>query len=397
MADKISFVLPWYGIEIAGGAEFLCRNFAEQLAARGVDVEVLTTCGKELSSNWNQNFHRTGAEKINGVTVRRFEITPGNHEVFNRLNYQLLKGFRISAADERRFMEESINSQSLLQFVRESASERVLVCLPYLYGLPYKAAGIFPDRTFLLPCLHDESYAQMGIIRELHHRVAGIIFNSEQERTFARDLYGLDTNPQAVVGMGIDEPPSPDAARFRAKFNIKGPFLIYIGRRDATKNTPLLVKLFESYKRDEKRDLKLIFLGAGSIAVPPKIRRDVVDLGFVPAQDKFDACAAALALVQPSVNESFSIVIMEAWLCGAPALVHADCAVTREHCVASNGGLYFGSYLEFREMVNLLLDEPRVRQRLAQDGASYVRANYRWDQIIERFMKFIHKAACHAC
>ncbi|MFH0794453.1 MAG: glycosyltransferase family 4 protein [bacterium] len=396
MAEKISFVLPWYGIRIAGGAEFLCRHFAEQLAARGVDVEVLTTCGKELSFNWNQNYHRPGTETINGVTVRRFEVTPGDHSNYNRINHMLLKGFRVSPADERAFMKESINSESLLAYIREGTADRILVCLPYLYGVPYRAAQIFPERTFLLPCLHDESYAYLKIIRALHHRVAGIIFNSETEQTFGRDLYELGDKPQAVIGMGIDEPPGVDATRFRAKFQIKEPFLIYIGRRDATKNTPLLVSLFESYKRDEKRDLKLVFLGAGAVEVPTKIKWEVVDLGFVSEQDKFDACAASLALVQPSVNESFSIVLMEAWLCGAPVLVHGGCGVTREHCVASNGGLYFGSYLEFREMVNLLLDHPRLGRALAQNGASYVRANYRWDQIIERFSKFTHEAVCHA-
>ena len=39
--------------------------------------------------------------------------------------------------------------------------------------------------------------------------------------------------------------------------------------------------------------------------------------------------------------ESFSIVIMESWLCGTPILVNAHCPVTVEHCQNSQGGLFF--------------------------------------------------------
>ena len=47
----------------------------------------------------------------------------------------------------------------------------------------------------------------------------------------------------------------------------------------------------------------------------------LIDLGFVPIQDKYDAYAAAELLCQPSKHESFSYVIMESWLCERPVLV----------------------------------------------------------------------------
>jgi hypothetical protein len=37
---KATFVIPWYGQEIPGGAEAECRRTAENLARRGVPVEV---------------------------------------------------------------------------------------------------------------------------------------------------------------------------------------------------------------------------------------------------------------------------------------------------------------------------------------------------------------------
>ena len=102
----------------------------------------------------------------------------------------------------------------------------------------------------------------------------------------------------------------------------------------------------------------------------------MIDLGFVALQDKCDAYAAADVFVQPSIMESFSIVIMEAWLAGTPVLVHSGCAVTRAHVEASGGGLHFNDYPHFAECLDRLLASSELRKRLAAAGREYVLANY---------------------
>jgi len=108
-------------------------------------------------------------------------------------------------------------------------------------------------------------------------------------------------------------------------------------------------------------------------------------LGYVPEQDKHDACAAALAFVQPSVNESLSIVIMESWMAGRPVVVHAGCPVTAHHATRSQGGLAFGTYFEFEEILNLLLEQPVLGDRLAENGRAYVLGELSWSSCIARF------------
>lgn len=44
---RVAFVVPRYGPGVVGGAEMLCRLLAENLAAHGTDVEVLTTCATD--------------------------------------------------------------------------------------------------------------------------------------------------------------------------------------------------------------------------------------------------------------------------------------------------------------------------------------------------------------
>jgi glycosyltransferase involved in cell wall biosynthesis len=183
-----------------------------------------------------------------------------------------------------------------------------------------------------------------------------------------------------------------DPERFRRKYRIYDPFLLYAGRKAREKNTPLLVEYYARYRLTHpERPLKLVLIGSGGVRIPERLAQDVLDLGFVPPQDKYDAYAAAVALCQPSLLESFSIVMMEAWLCGTPALVHGRCAVTRDHCLASNGGLFFAEYFEFVEAVELLLGDAALRGQLAANGRAYVLANFTWDRVTANYLDVLRR------
>ena len=102
---------------------------------------------------------------------------------------------------------------------------------------------------------------------------------------------------------------------------------------------------------------------------------------------KADALAGAMAVCQPSVMESFSLVLMEAWLARVPVLVNGACAVTREHVQQSRGGLYFHNYATFEATVDWLWTHREQRLRLGENGRRYVIANYSWDAVVNRFQR----------
>jgi glycosyltransferase involved in cell wall biosynthesis len=112
---------------------------------------------------------------------------------------------------------------------------------------------------------------------------------------------------------------------------------------------------------------------------------DIADLGFVTEQEKLDAYAAAEIFCQPSLNESFSYVIMEAWLCGTPCLVHEKCEVTRDHAVSSGGGLYFNTPADFSRSLGLMLNDSDLKQRMSTAGREYVLDNFAWKHIVTKF------------
>jgi glycosyltransferase involved in cell wall biosynthesis len=389
---KATFICPWYGKDIPGGAEAEARRTVENLHQRGISVEVWTTCVKDFEGDWARNFFPPGEERVNGVLVKRFPVNPRNGELFASLNRRILSGEKLLREEEDLFFQHMINSEALYQTIRRQGSNRLLFFIPYLFSTTYYGARIHPQRSFVIPCLHDEGYARMAVLGEVFHRVRGLIFHTQFEKGLGQKSYALTQKQSLLFGEGIDTDVECHPERFREKYGIKDPFLLYAGRRDAGKNTPLLMHYFAQFKKRNPSDLKLVLIGNLEVQIPREWQEDILDLGFVPRADKYDAYGAAALFCQPSVMESFSIVIMEAWLCGTPVLVNAHCPVTVEHCLNSQGGLFFNDFLEFEACLLGLLDHPDLAKKLAQKGREYVLSHFHWEIISQKYIQLIQES-----
>jgi len=385
---KIAFVSPFFGTEAAGGAESECRNTAIRLAASGINVEILTTCARDIHHNWNMNYYAQGVAREDGLTIRRFRTEHVNLEGFDALNKKIIQGVKLSEEEERLFMALYVNSLDLYRYLSAHGNDHDWICfIPYLFGTTVYGSLFNPARTILIPCLHDEGYARLQAVKELFHRSARIVFHVNAERELAQRLYGDLPGRILMIGEGIDTDLLSDADRFRARYNISSPFVLYAGRKDESKNVHTLIRYFTAYKEAHQGDLKLVLVGPASLPIPERMKDEILDLGFVPHQDRNDAYSAATVFCQPSLNESFSIVMMESWLCKTPCLVSGKCAVTREHVVRSGGGLYFDNYADFDGCLTYLMEQPDMRNRMGLAGREYVLSQFAWDTIISRYIR----------
>ena len=199
-------------------------------------------------------------------------------------------------------------------------------------------------------------------------------------------LYGVEGERFATFGIGMDTDWTFDAQRFRKKHGIDSPFILYAGRKDEGKGVNILIRNFMEYKQYHDDDLKLVLIGGGQIEIPDPY--NILDLGFVDQQDKYDAYGAASIFCNPSRNESFSFVIMESWLAGRPVLVNGECDVTRDFVHQNNGGLYYESYPEFEKCVEYLLSHEGIAAQMGKNGRKYVRGHFAWDIIIDKYKKY---------
>ncbi|MCX7591832.1 MAG: hypothetical protein N2255_09415, partial [Kiritimatiellae bacterium] len=275
----IAFVAPRFPDgSVIGGGETLLRNLAEHVARSGCTVDFLTTCARDHFT-W-KNEVPPGCRSFGHVQVRFFPVDEHRDiTTFLRIQEKICRGGNVSPAEEQAWLRNSVNSAALLGYLREHGDEYDrIITGPYLFGLTFFAAQIRPEKTILVPCLHDEPFARLHCFTDLFLSVRGVIFNSLPERELAVRLYGRHFVDSPIVGMGLD-PFRADARRFATKYGIDAPYILYCGRREPMKGTPLLVDYIGAFRKRTGRDVRLVLTGVGALELPPSANLYVTDLG----------------------------------------------------------------------------------------------------------------------
>lgn len=395
----LAIVIPWFGKDLKGGAEQQAWQVATRLARRGHQVEVLTSCGRAFQENWAINHYRAGVSQQDGIKIRRFKVDRTNHDDFNRVNGLMLSLSAstlkpevnpVSIDDANIFCSENIKSTQLLKFLKNKYQHyQAFIFIPYLYGPIINGLPIVAERAFLQPCLHNEVYAYLPQVTNIFHLAKGLLFNSEGEEQLARHLYGPGIiSKSVVVGEGVEvgqhyDPALTHVGNLSVK---KERFILYLGRRDTTKNTDCLVKAYTIFKQQQPNsNLILVLAGLGDKSFNGSVP-GLVDLGLVEESEKEALLANCLALFQPSRNESYSRVIMEAWFYGRPVAAHRDCLATATAVESAKGGWLAATEVEWAELFAKIDQLPEAQlTKYGISGQAYAEENAEWDRVIERY------------
>ena len=92
--------------------------------------------------------------------------------------------------------------------------------------------------------------------------------------------------------------------------------------------------------------------------------------GMLSEQERLQALEAATVVVCPSPYESLSLIALEALAVGTPILCNARSDVLVDHCLRSNGGLFYRDREEFVEGLKLLVSDARLRAAMGGQDES---------------------------
>jgi glycosyltransferase involved in cell wall biosynthesis len=377
---KLAVVVQRYGLAIRGGTELHARYIAEHLASHA-DVEVLTTCASD-DRTWANAF-KSGTETINGVQVRRFRVSKSRSASASTRLAERVFHETHSVADELKWIEaEGPVSRSLVRYLRKrGGSYDFCLFFDYRYCHSFYGAHAVPSRAILVPRAERDTAIGARVFRDVFRGARAILYNSPEERSLIHAVAGNPQVPGVVVGAGADVPQNPQAGRFRQKYNIRGPFALYIGRIDERHGCAAMFDLFQRYTTQPLSRLSLVLVGESAMSIPehPKIRY----VGALDDAGKFDALSAADVLLVPSRYESLSRTALEAWALGKPILANAASDVLRGQCVRSNGGLCYENADEFVGMLQAIEQNRWLSSSLGKNGRQYFRDHYEW-RVIER-------------
>ena len=426
---KLGLIVQRYGAEVLGGSEHLCRLVAERLAATH-DVDVLTTCARDYIT-W-KNEYPEGADRVRGVTVRRFS----NARTRDLQSFNAYSDWIFSHAHSRQDEIEWLKQQgpwspALLEYLRRHQQQYdVLIFFTYLYAPTVLGLEIAPARSVLVPTAHDEPAIKLEIYKDVFRGPAALCFLTESERRFVYDEFPERPLLDDVIGVGVDlpqqlpysrmaapppedeapadsggtrpadDPPDEDRTRegrshlltrgaaFRRKHRLYGPVALYGGRIDPGKGCEELIQYFGEYVK-HGGDATLALMGVKLMSLPadPSIRF----AGLLSDRERLQALEAATVVICPSPYESLSLLALESLSAGTPILCNARSEVLVEHCVRSNGGLYYAEGEEFVECLTLLVSDERLRAALGRNGREYVRRSFRWDVVLGKYERIFAK------
>jgi glycosyltransferase involved in cell wall biosynthesis len=385
---KLAVVVQRYGQTINGGAELHARYIAEHLA-KHAEVEVLTTCATDYVT-W-RNELQPGVETVNGVAVRRFRVKrERDPRVFGRRSDRVF-AHRHSLGDELDWLDaEGPTSPALVDYIGKHADEfDFCLFFSYRYYHAYYGARAAASRAILVPTAERDEAIGLSIFPPLFRAVRALMYNSPEERAMIHAVASNQAIPGVVVGVGSEVPGNPQPGRFRQKYNIRGPFAVYVGRIDQNKGCKELFEFFQGYLRDPSGRLTLVLIGKELLPIPSHQR--IRHLGFVDDTDKFDAMAAADLLIMPSYFESLSMVALEAWALGKPVLANGKCDVLKGQCIRSNAGLYYENYAEFEETLAAIEQNRWLSGTLGRNGRQFFREHYDWPVIERKYLEMFDR------
>ncbi len=390
---RLAFVVQRYGMEVNGGAEVLCRWVAERMR-KYFEVEVLTTCALDYLS-WDNHFSE-GETTVNAVTVRRFPTDASRDmKQFNTFARTLFASDQRPLVDELTWLKlQGPYSSSLLTYIKEHEFQYDLfIFVTYSYLTTFLGLQIVPRKSLLIPAAHDEPHFYFTACQPIFHLPAGIIYNTSEERRLVHEQWHNETVPWCVAGIGIEETETQATmlTTDTSYEHFPPPYLLYAGRVDVMKGCRELLTYFLRYVKERQNDLHLLLLGKQTMEIPqhPNIHAP----GFVTAFQKSAAFQEASLVINPSEYESLSLLLLEGWQAGVPALVNGRSDVLAEHCLASNGGLYYTNYDEFAFCLDLMLTNQPLREKLGAQGKAYVADRYSWDTVEKTYVDFITQIA----
>ncbi|NEQ22979.1 MAG: glycosyltransferase family 4 protein [Microcoleus sp. SIO2G3] len=395
----LAIVTPWFGSDLKGGAEQQAWQVATRLAERGHPVEVLTTCCRSFQDDWAVNHLKAGVCQEQGIKIRRFRVERRDRDAFGQVNHIMLSlpasrlkpGVNpVTLKDAKIFCSENIHSPQLLNYLKNQQNQyQAFLFLPYLYGPILNGLPLVASRAFLQPCLHNESYAYLPQVANIFYAAQGLLFISEGEAQLARHLYGPGLISKSIVaGAGVEAGQHYDETISQIEeLSIKQElFVLYLGRRDRTKNTDLLVRAYAAFKQKHPASrLRLVLAGPGTTSYNG-LAPDLIDLGLVAESEKEALLANCLALLQPSQNESYSRVMMEAWFYRRPVAVHRDCLATAMAVESAQGGWLARTEDEWVQLFGEI--DQSSKEHLAKygtNGQAYAKENAAWNKVIERY------------
>ena len=385
---RLRLVVARYGAEIVGGAERLTRLLAHALRDRGWAISVVTT--RALDERTWANELPAGPAVVEGVAVERHGVrAPRRPRAFHEIS-RAFWHLPAPVRPERLWLTlQGPWSPSLERALRDRPEPPTLF-VSYLYRPSVFGLPSITGPRLLLPTAHDEPPLRLQHVRRMLAAADGLLYATPEERGMVEARHpGAARLPAEVGNVAVDAPAGIDARRFRATHGVRPPYLLYGGRATQGKG---LDELLAGLRRLRASHPSVSLVLTGDAGARSSREPGVVAVGVLDDTARWDAIAGAAAVVVPSFHESLSLLALEGWAAGRPALVNGASPVLAGQVERSGGGVAYRGPDGLAAAAADLLGSPARGDDLGAAGRRHVAEAYTWDAVVGRIESLLAAA-----
>ena len=213
-----------------------------------------------------------------------------------------------------------------------------------------------------------------------------LVVYTEAERDFLRGM-GVDDRRIFVTGIGPVLADGIDGDDWKERSGIDGPVVLYLGQKFRYKNFQMLLEAAPAVWARHP-STHFVFIGPptpfseGAFAGYEAESR-IIELGRVSLEEKTAALAACDMLCLPSSQESFGMVLVEAWSKGKPVIAAESPAVSTLVSHGEDGFVIEPTPETICEAIIELLDSHELRATMGGAGKEKVHREYAWERVLE--------------
>jgi len=218
----------------------------------------------------------------------------------------------------------------------------------------------------------------------------------------------LNINPKKIIltGNGVEEVflKNNKLVPRLVKEGVRGRLtILFIGSLASHKRVDLLIKSFANIpilSSKEGLGVDLVIVGQKTLFYPeihklylslPKSTQKQIHFKFnVSNKDLIKIIDQCQFLVLPSIQESFGLVLVEAWA-RSKAVITSNIPPLKEIVTSSNGGLVFkiDDINDLQQKIEKLISNPKLCHQIGQNGHIYVKNNYTWAKVSQKICQKI--------
>lgn len=367
-----------------GGIPRLAYGLSRGLVAAGHRVTVLTTDVFDASSRLP-----AGERMLEGMRV----LTMRN--LSNRLAYHHQAFLPPALLNLERVLDLGLEAGGRPDIIHLHGHRHLLNNAAVLYAQRHGIPVVMtPNGT--LPAIERKLGAKRAFDVLLGQRVLDAVSTfiavSRAEVAQLRNA-GIHANRINVIANGIDLEefqPLPARGGFKARWQISGKMVLYLGKLTPRKGVDHLVQAMAQLPEG----LATLVIAGNDMGVEGELRALVASLGLqarvhfvglLTGEERLAALADADVLAYPSSHEIFGLVPFEGLLAGAPVVVGDDCGCGELVHAARAGVLTpYGNPRALALALQGLLEEPARGQQMVERGRRFIQSHLSWSHIIPK-------------